>query len=813
MSSAVTRWLGGLMLVLYGLPTMAAESVVFDPLVLKARGIDPALAELFRDAPRFLQGPRSVGLAVNGQPKGRIKATFDEQGRLCFDPQLLKAAGVRAPAHAPASALDSTQCPTFADSFPAAVVSLYPGVEQVDILVPTNTLLPIERASRKFARGGMAGLVNYDVLVQSSESAGQRRDYRSVASEIGMNAGDWVLRSRHSYTESSDHAGFEHLYAYGARTLESFDATLQIGQLNMTSPLFAGESFTGIQLQPDRAFARLSDRGRGARSRVEGVAYSAARIEVRQNGVMIYTTMVPSGPFVFTELPLLSSQLDLEVTVHEEDGRQRQFRVPAEGLYDADFGTPSGFNFALGQVRRSQQDGRQTPAFAAFSTDLDWSRGTRMSGGVMGATGYLSSGWGLQQQWSVGVTSGIRQVLSNELSQGQRGHQLQMTTSVALSANLSASIFAARASEGFRTLSDTGWNRHQQRPEYRGRDQWVFSLNGSTERWGALGANLSRYTSAYEPAQTRLGLSWSRMLPQRTTLSLTLERDVGATEERRGGSSAYLTLAAPLGGQRRIRSYLRDDERSGVRSGVVISDSVSETLAYSVSGERREDGQSSMGARLGVLAHYSSLDFGYSRRPGSTSFDTGARGAAVFHPDGVTLSPYAVSDTFAVLKAGDSAGLKLHTPQGPVWTDGKGRAVAATLPAYNTGRVEIDSLSLPRNVDVLNGFQEVEASRGSVQYLDFSMVNVRRLLLQARTADRQWLPQGGAVHDAQGRFLTTVLDAGTIFLSDSKPGQVLHVRRGGVTHCVLTLPLTEPAATGDELYERADALCHEPTLS
>lgn len=807
---ATRIWLGRLCLLACGSTEIAAnESVLFDPQVLKDRGIDPALAEYFRESPRFVQGTRPVSLQVNGQPKGRVQMTFNQHGEVCLAPALLKAAGVRALV---LRRQEAGTCLTFAEGFPAAVVQLRPGREQVDLLVPTATLLPPDQASRVFAKGGMAGVLNYDALMTDSQFQGQRSDYRSFTSEVGFNAGNWVLRSRQSYTAQSDDARFEHLYAYGMRTLEDYEVSVQVGQLNMASPLFSGESFLGLQIQPEGAFAQLRAAERGAGSRVEGIAYSAARIEVRQNGVMIYTTMVPSGPFTLRELPLLSHSLDLEVTVHEQDGQQRRFRVPAASLYDAQFGSPPGFNVALGRVRRLGSDERQAPSFAAFSRDWNWGRERRVTAGLMGATEYVSAGWGLQQQWSNGIFLGARQVLSSDRSQGLAGNQLQMTFSAQLSPNLSTSLINVRQSEDFRTLSDTGWNQERHQAESRSRDQWAFSLNGSTAHWGTFGATWSRYSSRDEPPQSRLGLSWSQMLPERVSLSVSLERDMGGAAASRQGSAAYLTLGVPLGGQRSVRSYLRKDDRSGARSGVVFSDAINEIQDYSVSAEQRDGGPTTFGARLNTLAHYTSIDLGYSQRPDATNFDVGARGGMVFHRDGVTLSPYPVRDTFGVLKAGEHAGLKLQTPRGPVWTDGFGRAVAASLPAYTLARLEVDNGSLPRNVEVLNGYQEVEAGRGSVQHLDFSVMSVRRLLLKARTVDRQWLPKGVTVHDEQGQYVTTVLDAGTIFLSDAKPDQILHVRLSDNQRCWLEYPLNE--VPHDSLrIETVDATCLDPNLS
>ncbi|UQS13343.1 fimbria/pilus outer membrane usher protein [Pseudomonas sp. HS6] len=801
--------LGVLLLAANG-TVLAAETLEFDARVLRDRGIDPALAAYFREAPRFTQGEHSVALEVNGQARGRVRVAFNEHGELCLHLQWLNAAGVRPPPLM--DKLRPEQCMTLVEGFPEAVVQLDPGRELIDLLVPTDRLMLPERAPNNFAHGGTAGVFNYDALMVGSQHEGQHDSFQSLVSEVGLNAGDWVLRSRQSYTSTSGNSRFEHLYAYGARTLEGAEASLQVGQLNLASTLFAGESFNGVQILPEAAFTQLRMAQDGARGQVEGVAYSPARIEVRQNGVMIYTTMVPSGPFTLRSLPLLSSQIDLEVTVHEQDGQARRLRVPAASLREAQWAGPSGFNFALGTVRRLGSDDRQTPSFTAFSKDWDWGQATRLTGGVLAGTDYLSAGWGLQRQWAGDYALGLRQVMADERSSGAGGSQTQLTLSTPLSEHLSTSLVAVRQSRNFRTLSDTGWNQDLHRAQSPGRNHLVFSLTGSVDKWGAFGATWSRYSTQGEPSHSRLGLSWSRTSPERVSLSLNLERAIGDTAPDRLGNSAYLTLGMALGGQRRLRGYLRSDDRSGLRRGVAVNDVLDETLSYNANVEYRDEAATSYGVRLNALPRYTSLDVGIGQRSGATDYDVGLRGGVALHRDGATLSPYPLRDTFGVLKAGDRSGVKLNTPQGPVWTDGLGRAVAASLPAWSTARLEVDPLSLPRNVEVLDGVQEVKPARGSVQHLDFSVVTVRRLLLNAMTADRQRLAKGLSVHDEQGRYLTTVQDGGTIFLPDVKAGQRLQVQLPGDTQCVLRFPLSE-FPEDSALIERVDATCVPTELS
>ncbi|MFP0194493.1 fimbria/pilus outer membrane usher protein [Pseudomonas sp. PHC1] len=778
-------------------------SVQFNQAVLKSRGLDPRLAEYFSQAPRFREGVQAVTLSVNGVPKGRVQVTFDAEGELCFTPSLLERGDIRAVDHVESAG--GSGCELFARYFPDAVVQADPSQEHIALLLPSAVLLPERPARRSFLNGGTAGLFNYDALLLGNRFAGQSSQYRNLNAELGLNAADWSFRSRQVYSEFAGQDRLEHLYAYASHTSERYQANLQLGQLNMVSPLFSGEAFNGFQVQPELALMALDDDSSGAR--VEGIAYSAARIEVTQNGALIYTTVVPGGPFTLVGLPLLSQSVDLEVTVHEGDGQQRRFIVPATQLRGGMTGRAAGYGLAVGQVRRYAGDDRDSPSFAAASKD--WRLGARgqVTAGAMLGTGYESVGWAMQGSIGDRLVLGGRQVISRAQEQAVSGAQLQWTASGLLSERLSASIALTQQTQGFRTLSDTTWDSHNDQPFQRVRNQLTANLSTSSPMYGGLSASYSRYSLLDGTATSRAALAWSQSI-RRANVTLSVERDVAGAPDDARGTAAYLSVSLPLGVRQTLRGYVRNDDVGGTRSGLRFNEQLSDTLAYSIGAERPDNGSAGFNGRVNLLPHYSQMDMGYSRSgAGNQNYDIGFRGGALIHGEGVTLSPYPLRETFALLKAGDSAGVKLNTPRGPVWTDYSGRAVAASLPAYSTGRVELDTASLGRNVDVHNAYLEVEAGRGAVATLAFDMVTARRLLLQARSADNVLLRKGGAVFDAQGQYITNVLEAGTIFLPDVRPDTILHVVLPDGSRCRLSYDLGEQPDT-HALYETAQATCH-----
>ena len=773
---------------------------VFDNALLKERGIDPAVAAYFREAPRFRAGQQRVALVVNGIPKGRAQVQFNDQGELCVGAALLEQAGLRGTG----DTAEGNACPRFTDAYPSATLKLLPGKEQIELIIAADQLLDAQ-VRRDYANGGVAGLFNYDVLTLNGRHAnGGSSRYLGFNSELGVNAGGWAFRSRQSYTATEHTKRLEHLYAYASRTLEQHGANVQLGQLNMASPLFSVGAFSGVQVLPETA---LTQAGLGTGSLVQGIAHSPSRVEVRQNGAVIFTTVVPTGPFALADLPLLNRKLDLEVTVREESGGQQRFTVPASSLREASLDVAPGFAIAAGQVRRFGGDDRDTPYFVSASKDWQWRRHTRVTVGALAGSGYQSAGWALQQSLGEATTLNAQQLVSSTARQST-GTQFQIGLSTAFASQWSASVSARTQTESFRTLADTTWDHHLELPEQRSRYEANASLGWATPWLGSLSGAYSRQAAFDGTQRARGSLAWSRAFG-RANVSLSYESDIGSNDGHRSGDATYLTVSVPLGRNRRARAYASDDDR-GLRSGVRVNEQVTDTLGYTASVERHDSGQVDVGARLNLLPRYTRVDAGYQHRDdGSSSYDVALRGGLVVHREGVTFSPYPVRDTFAVLKVGDQAGVKLKTSAGPVWTDAGGRAVVPQLQPYRISRLEVDTASLARNVDISNGYKEIAAGRGSVHHLDFDIVTVRRLLLTARTADGQPLPKGVAVYDDNNTYITTVLDGGKTFLTDSQPEAALHAVLEQGQRCRLDFDVAaKPDANA--LYEAADAVCRLP---
>jgi outer membrane usher protein FimD/PapC len=176
------------------------------------------------------------------------------------------------------------------------------------------------------------------------------------------------------------------------------------------------------------------------------------------------------------------------------------------------------------------------------------------------------------------------------------------------------------------------------------------------------------------------------------------------------------------------------------------------------------------------------------------------------HSAGLTLSPYPLQDTFALLEVGAVPNVKVDTPGGPVWTDRTGMAVIPQLAPYGRSAVEVVTQSLPRNVDIQQGAAQLRAGRGAVPRLQFAAITTRRALLRSVNTAGEPLPSGALVLGADGALVTLVQEGGMVFIADVLQTPSLRVRLSEHSECELDFVLPDQADT-EAYFDTAPAVC------
>ncbi len=789
----------------------------FDLAALTTHGIDPKVSDYFRTAARFREGTQVVGLQVNGNPLGLVDAQFDANGQLCFTPALLEKAGLVKPDGVVRKGATADQaCHDFLGAFPTTMVRLRPGNDEVSLVVPTSSLRGPQWEAGDFARGGAAALFNYDVQGFDSHSRGGNNRFVSAYTEAGFNLGDWIVRSRQLYVSDNGVAHNEHLYAYAQRDIAALQSTFQAGQLSSNNPLFGGIQLSGVQFSPDGQ-SRLPAGSNNAV--VEGLAQSQSRIEVRQSGVLIHSTLVPEGPFRLTGLPLLNGTSDLEVSVIDVRGARRSFVVPAASFAGAVPAAP-GYYFSLGKVREETQGEGPSPIVAMGSGTWALGRDSSAGFGLLSSDEYWSAGGTLSSVFFQRVSVGARHKLSRDSRNAVSGSRSSVSVSSPVSAGIDLNLSATSQTRGYREVVEVGQPLEGDVLESRFKNQYTAGVTWVDPTLGAFSLNYNHNAQFDGQSSEHVFASWNKSF-RYADVALIADSQVGSTQSRRDAArdrsrrdtvreddlSLRLQVSVPLGVDRRVSSYV--SRRGGQsRAGTALNERVNEYVNYEVGVERDLSArEQSVRGQVDLTPRYTRVGLGASRDSLGTSYNGQLQGGVVAHGGGITFSPYTVQDTFGIASVGDIGAAKIDTPQGPVWTDFTGQAVLPGLPAYSNSHIEVQTQSLPKRVDLKNGTRVLAAGRGSVNTVAFDVVKVRRMLVNATDDQGRPLPQGAAVFGKGDRFLTSVVGEGTIFLNDVNDLQDLKVLLPDSASCLLNIsPGGQP--DNDKFFETTAAVCH-----
>lgn len=541
-------------------------------------------------------------------------------------------------------------------------------------------------------------------------------------------------------------------------------------------------------------------------------------MEVRQSGVLIHTSLVPAGPFTLTDVKMLNGRTDLDVTVIEANGEEHRFSIAAASLSRANLSAP-GFSMAAGKVRTFDNSDMQAPMVMTASDGWTLQDNHVLAAGAMVSdNAYRAVGGTLDSQLTPRTTSSLRGAFANAGEEGVNGAQASVAVNTRLGEQFSLGLNYTRNTEGYRDLLDTAYAYESDYFKGRSKAEYGISVGWFNPLLGSFSTGYSNFERFDGGSSKRLSASWSKTFDQ-ASVNFNLSRDLGGRQAHRApdgkyrrylqaeDTAMYLSISVPLEGRRSMRTYA--NKRDGrTRMGASFDNYSGDFAKYRLSTDRDlENRQQNFAANVNLTPRFAQVGLGYAKNGTvSTSYNGQLRGGVAMHGDGLTLSPHPLADTFGIAKVGDVAGVKLSTPAGPVWTDGSGNAVIPRLSAYGNSRVEIETKTLPRNVDLKNGSKSLAVGRGSVSQLDFAVIKSRRALLVVSDADAQPVKKGASVLDSQGKFVTTVGDGGKVFIANGHLDDSLSIDLGEGRSCALDYNLPEEPDL-EVYYETAKATC------
>jgi outer membrane usher protein len=617
----------------------------------------------------------------------------------------------------------------------------------------------------------------------------------------GVNLGGWRLRNDASISQDS---GFQSSRTYVQHDITRWNGTFTAGESYTPSDMFDSIRFRGVQIATDEAM--LPDSMREYAPIVRGVADTNATIEIRQNGYMMYQTVVPPGPFEINDLYPNGSSGDLEITIIEADGRRRVFRQPYASVPIMLRKGGLKYSFTTGQYNSGFSG--EHPVFAQGTVIKGVTDSTTLYGGALMSENYQSVVGGVGVNTPIGAISldlahAHARAPTGQDEKGQSLRFLYQRTFTQTDTNFTLAGYRY-STRGYRTfaesLEDTAWTDldYGGYGSLRQKGRMNLTVNQSLGDKGSLYLTAGRtrfWNTAGDDVLLQAGYSGTF---KRVSYNVSLSRTRSPYDER-NDTRVGVNLTIPLGKDAyapRATVNVNGGEYASVQTGVSGTFGDQHDWSYSAQAAAQGAGPSGS-ASLSHDSEKANVSVSASHGRGYTQAGINVSGAAVLHAGGLTFGPQ-VGDGFGLVHVPDVEGVGVGGGNG-AQTDANGYAIVPYNQPYRINEVSIDLRNLETDAEIDATVAQTVPRRGAITLSEFAAKTGRRAVFRLTDAEGKSLPFGAQVLDDKGAVLGTVGQSGKALVTGVADRGTVAVQVDGKTVCEKPYALPEAATRKYEI--------------
>jgi len=773
-----------------------ARTYTFDPAMLGAAGKSVDMSLL--DQGGQLPGTYPVDILLNGEHVDSREVEFrtgkDASGNPALTPCLsvktLNLYGVKTENYANLSSPQaglSKDCANL-NAIPDATATFHLNMQQLILSIPQVAMRPKEDGiapQESWDDGIPAFLMNYNMNTSRTDyknGIGSHSDSSYIQLNPGMNLGPWRLRSANNWQKNGIESGhWQRNYIYAERGINSIKSRLTIGERTTSSAVFESIPFRGMMMASDEDMVPYNQRQFAPV--VRGVARTQARIEVRQNGYLIYNKTVSPGPFALTDLSVPSDGGNLDVTIWEADGQTRRFTVPyqtpAIALKEGYF----KYNVMAGKYRPADNHIQEANvAMATMMYGLPWN--LTLFGGGETAEHYsaLSAGVGasLGDAGSISVDGiSAKGQRYNHIAENGSTWRLRYSNEIHTTGTTFSLATYQHASAGYNTLDDVLSSyrtiNNNSANDWRSSKQWKsrnsLTLGQSWDEYGNISASAARtnyrnnagseqsFSLSYGVTvdDVSLSLAWTKNkglnLPTDTITSLWVNVPLGRWLGN--NTNATYQLVSPSNGNdahevglngRAYDNQLSWNVRQKYRSGVNADERMGSSL------------------RMDWYGGYGQVGGSYNYSQAMRQMEGDLSGGMIISRDGLTLGQ-PLSNTIALIEAPGATGVPVNGWPG-VRTDFRGYTTLSSLNPYQDNTVSLDPTDLPDDAELTQTDVRVVPTKGAVIPATFMPRIGAKALMTVTLANGKNLPFGTPVMlEDQGSSAGLADTSGKVYLT------------------------------------------------
>ncbi len=728
----------------------------------------------------YAPGRYLVDLSLNGKDIGKriLDVTPQDSEALCLTDAWLTGAGVYVSADYFREGYDATRQCYVLTKAPSAKVDFDVSTQSLALSIPQQGLVKMPE-NVEWDYGTDAFRVNYN----ANANTGRHNTSAFGSADLKANVGRWVVSSSATAStgDSGDNEATINMFT-ATRAIRSLSADLAVGKTSTGDNLLGSTGTYGVSLSRNNS---MKPGNLGYTPVFSGIADGPSRVTLTQNGRMLYSEMVPAGPFSVTDVPLYTSG-DVTMTVTGDDGREQKqvFPLsvmsgqlsPGEHEFSVAAGMPDDDSDLEGGVFAASYgyglDGLTLRAGGVFNRDWQGaSAGTVLGLGYLGAVSadgaYATakyrdgsrSGNKVQLAWNKQLEltgTGLRVSWSRQSAEyedmssfdptelwGQENHGRRIKNE--WNAGISQPV------GGLFSLSVSGWQRSYYPASTTGSYRYAGDNGRDTGITGSLSTQI-------KGVSLNLGWSGSRNTQGENNWSASASVSVPFTLFDRKYSSSTSVSTGKDGG-------------TGFSTGV--SGSLNDRFSYGFGG-----GRDSGGGGTGYLNASYSGDRAYLS--GTMNHSTGSGTSGSVSASGSVLAVPAArdvmfsrnsNDTVAVVNVKDTPGVKVTSGDGQ--TNGDGNLVVS-LNSYDWNTVTIDAGTLPLNTELATTSMKVVPTDSAVVWMPFDALRVHRYLLQVKQRNGEFVPGGTWARDSKNTPLGFVANNGVLMINAvDRPGDIM----------------------------------------
>ncbi|HGM5490615.1 TPA: fimbria/pilus outer membrane usher protein [Serratia fonticola] len=756
-------------------------------------------------------GTYHVDIYVNNDKVDTRDVTFalkpDQKGlQPCLSTQALAEMGVKTKLF---PGLGDTECADLS-AIPQASTELRFGEQQLLISIPQAA---ISQAARGYVspelwdEGISAALLNYSMTGANNYARNntmQDSNSQYVNLRPGLNYGPWRLRNYSTYNRSSDGQDtWDTVYTYAQRNIVTLKSQLTLGDSSSPSDVFDSIPFRGAQIASDDDM--MPDSMKGYAPVVRGIARSNAQVIIRQNGYVIYQSYVAPGAFEITDMYPTGGSGDLYVTIKEADGSEQLLVVPYASLPVLQREGRLKFALTSGQYRSYNSDVDKTSfgqgtaiyglpfGFTGYGGGQFASKYQSLAAGIgknLGSLGALSvdvtQAWSTMkdqpkdngQSWRARYSKDFIQTGTNFAIAGYRystaGYYSLQEVLDTYQSGISSSLIERRRNRAELTMNQNLWN-----------NAGSVSINLVSEDYWNSNRNMKSIGVGYNNSWNGISYGLNYSYNENSTVSSSYSSTGDSSERIYDRDQLFaFNISMPLS-RWLNNSYVTHNMNTSKNGNTTNTLGINGTaLAANNLSWSAQEGYGSQGVgnsgnlNADYRGTYGEINGGYGYDQNSQRLNYGLQGGVVVHKNGVTLGQ-PLGETIALVQAPGAVGVGVSNQTG-VKTDWHGYAIVPYASPYRKNQVQLNTETLPEDVDLTLTTQNAIPTRGAVVLTSFTANVGQRVMMTLLHQGGAPLPFGATVTDpAQKNTQAFIVgDGGQVYLTGLADSGVLNAKWG-----------------------------------